>query len=102
MVVYGLTHNKYLIAGELPQGDRRMAGHEYLQRWFSFFSPEGVEQSRQAVRLKTVLDFVDQRDARRSSGHTLQTGNQQTRRASAEGTQRNSELVVQRYCTIAY
>ena len=71
-----------------------MRGEERLQRG-RFLRAERAEKPRDAVRLKTVLQFVRKDDRRLAGCLALQTSDQQARGPDPETAKRDAAFVVQ-------
>ena len=85
-----------LIGREFSQDNGRVRRHEYLPCGIALFGAEYVQQSRDSIGLKPVLDFIDQRNLTLAARAALHAGDQQATRAEAEVSERDAVLVVHR------
>ena len=69
-------------------------GEDLLGRCF-LFGPQRSKKPNDAVRLKTVLDLVDQENRGTRRDFSLEPGDKQPRRAESQASEWNPAFIVQ-------
>ena len=95
LALVSCSHHEHLVAAQFPHGYRRVGRDETLQYGRILLGAEGVEQPDQAVWLKPVLHFIDQRDGGTLRGHSLKPRHKQAGRPRTQRAQRDPLLIVQ-------